>query len=214
MENIKDNLQIKLEDKFDPDLWVGWRAFRDYKFAGLNLIDEINALDPDLVIDVGCGHNRFKGHIKNLFGFDQEPFPFADQCQPIEKMNLRPGSADALLILGSIQFGSRDFVMRQIAHVIPWVKPGGYIVMRTMRNHYGRTPYPHKDAHYIWQPADIAEVTEKYQLEVVRGVDVDQVLNRQGDTVVSDRLVWWWKTPGTRIKYRIDPQTCEITERP
>jgi len=68
---MEDALTNTLKNKFDPKNWVGFAAFKNYKYSGENLIDEVNQLDPDLVIDVGCGHNRFKGRIKNLIGFDR-----------------------------------------------------------------------------------------------------------------------------------------------
>jgi hypothetical protein len=57
---------LDLSKKFNPSKWDGYMAFQHYTHSGMNLIDDVNALDADLVIDVGCGHNRFKGHIQNL----------------------------------------------------------------------------------------------------------------------------------------------------
>jgi hypothetical protein len=98
--------QERLNAKFNPEKWDGYLAFKNYIHSGINLIEDVNALEPDLVIDVGCGHNRFKGHIKNLIGFDPQPFPMIDLQSDIEGINFRPECADVLLILGSIQFGS------------------------------------------------------------------------------------------------------------
>ncbi len=209
----KNELQAALESKFDPKHWAGFRSFRDYVHSGVNLIDEINALDPDLVIDVGCGHNRFKGHIKNLIGFDQEPFPFVDIVCPTEYMNFRPGSADVVMCLGSVQFGDSELVYRQMDRVVSWVKPGGFIVMRTMRNHYGSANYTHRDAHYIWDQDDIDHVAQRHDLTMVKGIFVEKAMNKDRTRVISDRLVWWWQKPGQRQRYQIDPVTCGITER-
>jgi len=38
---------------------------KKYKYSGLGIIDEINALNPSNVLDVGCGYNEFKGKIQN-----------------------------------------------------------------------------------------------------------------------------------------------------
>ncbi len=43
---------------------------KKYKYSGLSIIDEVNALTPDNVLDVGCGFNEFKGKIQNLTGID------------------------------------------------------------------------------------------------------------------------------------------------
>jgi hypothetical protein len=78
---------MNLKEKFEPTSWKGYEAFSQYKYAGMNLIKDINSLDPDLVIDAGCGHNRFKGHITNLIGFDQSPFPYIDIMASFDDIN-------------------------------------------------------------------------------------------------------------------------------
>lgn len=209
------DLEKSLEDKFDPNKWQGYKAFESYKYSGINLIEEVNKLDPDLVIDVGCGHNRFKGHIKNLIGFDREPFPFADIYMSIDEINFRPESADVLLILGSIQFGTFDLVERHMDKVIKWLKPGGFIVMRCMQRHLRDVPYSHQNAHYIWKPEDIEYFTKKYDLTIHKGPWDENVFNfdEVKTKIINTRKVWWWKKPGILKKNTIDPYSCKISER-
>jgi len=39
-----------------------WQAeTKKFKYSGLAIIDEVNAMNPDNVIDIGCGYNEFKG---------------------------------------------------------------------------------------------------------------------------------------------------------
>lgn len=206
----QDELDEKLKLKFDPESWQGHTAFRSYKHAGINLVDEINALDPDLVIEVGCGHNRFKGHIQNLIGFDQQPFPFADLHMSTDHINFRRESADAILCLGSVQFGGKETVERHLDKIVSWLKPGGYMVMRTMLRHV--SDYPYQDIHYIWSNEDIEYFTEKYGLKIVQGPWEDKVFNKRKE-YISNRVVWWWQKPGERKKYNIDPITCDIQPR-
>lgn len=203
-------LNNNLADKFNPGAWAGWKAWKHYKHTGFNLIDEVNALDPDLVIDVGCGHNRFKGHIQNIIGFDQEPFPFVDIVSNIEDINFRKESVDVILALGSVQFGDRDLVCKHFAKVVDWVKPGGYIVMRTMRD--SLTPYHHQQAHYIWTDNDITSIGNMHNLEIVKGPFVENVRDA-ADQIKSTRMAWWYKKSGELKKYQIDPYNCEITQR-
>jgi hypothetical protein len=40
------------------------------EYEGNNLISTINALDPKLVLDLGCGYNKYKGLIKGVVGVD------------------------------------------------------------------------------------------------------------------------------------------------
>lgn len=194
--------QIK-KQKFDPSSWQGYRAFNNYQFTGINLVKEVNDLDPDLVLDVGCGHNRFKHHIKNIIGFDQQPFPFADMHVSIEQAPFRQECADVALCLGSVQFGTKDQVLHQIERIVSWVKPGGYIVMRTfveanrMQNLF-----------FEWDQGLIDFVQEKHLLTMHKGpvIETDQVTN-------THRRSWWWKKEGDLIRYQIDPNTCIRTER-
>jgi hypothetical protein len=191
--------------KFNPVRWDGHVAFRHYTHSGMNLIDEVNALDPDLVIDVGCGHNRFKGHIKNLIGFDPQPFPMADIQSDIQSINFREESADVLLVLGSIQFGTKEDVANDFNKVVKWLKPGGYIVMRTLYE-FKEEEIPYSDVHYVWTDDDIKELGESNNLTMVKGPFVDKAPK-------SSRLVWWWQKPGQLKKYSIDPISCTKLER-
>lgn len=204
-------LREQLAWKFNPNEWLGYQAFHQYINAGLNLIDEINALDPDLVVDAGCGHNRFKGHINNLIGFDQEPFPFADMHCSIEDAKFRPESVDVTLCLGSIQYGDKDLITRQLDNVVSWTKPGGFIVMRVVMNTGSDVDkwkwYEH--THYPWASKDIEEFTHKYGLHMFR----PPVYDTTTKTSVSERMVWWWQKPGELKRYKIDPMDCKITER-
>lgn len=196
---------LDLAKKFNPSKWDGYMAFQHYTHSGMNLIDDVNALDADLVIDVGCGHNRFKGHIKNLIGFDPQPFPMADLQSDIASINFRPESADVLLVLGSIQFGTRENVKQNLDKVVSWLKPGGYIVMRTLYQ-FNTKEIPYADVHYAWTDNDIEEFGASNKLTMIKGPFVDQAPK-------SSRLVWWWQKEGTLKKYSIDPITCVKKER-
>jgi hypothetical protein len=214
---MEDALTNTLKNKFDPKTWTGFNVFRYYKYSGKNLVNEINQLDPDLVIDVGCGHNRFKGHIKNLIGFDREPFPFADLHLGIDEINFRAESADVVLVLGSIQFGDFDLIERHMDKIVQWVKPGGFVVMRVMQDLYdgGTLPYPH--AHCIWTASNMEYFTKKYSFMIERGPWIEEVKDfvksRSELSVISTRKVWWWKKPGTLKKYSIDLLNCSLSER-
>lgn len=205
-----EELQDSLAKKFDPSYWSGWKAFRHYKYTGINLVEEVNALDPELVIDVGCGHNRFKGHIKNLIGFDQEPFPFADLISNVDDINFRKESADVILALGSLQFGSKEYVKTQVEKIVSWTKPGGFIVMRTMKDWFRNQDYPYSQKHFIWSEMDVEEITREFGLEIVKGIWEEQILNPRG-RVVSTRLAWWWQKPGVRTKQVINLENCRIS---
>jgi hypothetical protein len=208
MSEIND----KLEKKFDPEEWTGYKVFNQYTKTGRNLIDDVNILDPDLVIDVGCGHNRFKGKIKKLIGFDQEPFPFADLHMSIDEINFRPESADVVMCLGSVQFGTRDEVRTRMAKIASWVKPGGYIIMRTMNQFFKDRGYPYQEAHYIWTREDAELIGAENNLTVVKGVWEEMIVDAMGEEH-STRLSWWYQKPGVLKRYSIKVGNCDIFER-
>ena len=54
-------LDQKAQDKFYSKEWRS--NIHLFKHSGKNLINEINNLNPTLVIDAGCGINFFKGKI-------------------------------------------------------------------------------------------------------------------------------------------------------
>ena len=49
---------------------VWYPETKKFKYSGLSIIDEVNAMKPRAVIDIGCGYNEFKGKIDNLIGID------------------------------------------------------------------------------------------------------------------------------------------------
>lgn len=119
-----------LTKKYNPETWWG-DAYQEN--SGLEeMYDRINGLNPTLVIDAGCGRNKHKEHIKNLIGIDASPFPEVDIHCPILEAPFEPNCADAVLVLGSVQFISREYIIENMEKIISWVKPGGLIEMRVL----------------------------------------------------------------------------------
>ena len=119
-----------LTKRYNPDTWWG-DAYQEN--AGLEeMYARVNALDPNLVIDAGCGRNKHKKHIKNLIGIDASPFPEVDINCPILEATFQPNCADAVLALGSVQFISREYIIENMEKLISWVRPGGLIEMRVL----------------------------------------------------------------------------------
>jgi hypothetical protein len=161
--------QTTLPSRYNPSLWKG-NHFQEN--AGLEeMYARVNALNPTLVIDAGCGKNKHKPFIKNLIGFDASPYPDVDINCAILDAQFEPESADAVLCLGSIQYISREYILANVDKVINWVKPGGLIEMRVMLNDAFSQEYHSvydKDAvRYPWDDQLRNEITEKYNLEYV-----------------------------------------------
>jgi trans-aconitate methyltransferase len=161
--------QTTLPDRYRP---TGWKGNHFQENAGIEeMYARINALDPTLVIDAGCGKNKHKPFIKNLIGFDASPYLGVDMCCAILDAEFEPASADAVLCLGSIQYIDEEYILANIDKVISWVKPGGLIEMRVMLNDTVSQEYHKvydKDAvRYPWDDQLRNKITEKYNLEYV-----------------------------------------------
>ena len=119
-----------LPNKYNPDTWWGDEYQENAGFE--EMYNRINALNPNLVIDAGCGRNKHKNHIKNLIGFDASPYPEVDLHCAILDAPFDPNSADAVLALGSVQFISKEYIIENVERIVSWVKPGGLIEIRIL----------------------------------------------------------------------------------
>ena len=85
-------------------------------------------MNPDNVIDIGCGFNEFKGKIKNLTGID----PYNDRADiSVHTLDYNPDiEYDVAICLGSINFGSSDKILGELENVVSMVKSGGFLYFR------------------------------------------------------------------------------------
>ena len=101
---------------------------KKYKYSGLSIIDEVNALNPEHVLDVGCGYNEFKGKIHNLTGIDPYNSRADDMVHTLDyKTHIK---YDVIICLGSINFGSTDKIIKELQHVVSLSKEGGLLIFR------------------------------------------------------------------------------------
>ena len=106
-----------------------WQAeTKKYKYSGLSIIDEVNALKPRKVIDLGCGYNEFKGKIDNLIGVD----PYNKKADITSSILGYKTSEkfDVAICLGSINFGSSDKIIAELASAVNLVTDGGLLYFR------------------------------------------------------------------------------------
>jgi len=111
-------------DNYFSTLWTS--NITQYKYSGWALIDKINP--NELVLDVGCGFNEFKRHIPKLVGIDPAN-DCADFKLPIEHFR-NDIKFDVAFCLGSINFGSEETILNQIACVINCLKHKSRIYWR------------------------------------------------------------------------------------
>jgi len=143
-----------------------WQAeTKKFKYSGLAIIDEVNDMNPDNVIDIGCGYNEFKGKIKNLVGID----PYNDRAD-IKSQVLdyqTDVEYDVAICLGSINFGSSDKIISELEHVVDMVKPGGFLYFRVNPG----IQHDKKEAKWInfydWDPVFISNVAQHIKCDVL-----------------------------------------------
>jgi hypothetical protein len=138
---------------------------KKWKYSGLKLIDEVNALNPRSVLDVGCGYNEFKGKIQNLTGID----PYNDLADyKISIMDFRPNEKfDVILCLGSINFGSQDKITAEIAKTVHLLEDGGTIFFRVNPGVSHGRPESRWIEFFAWNVPFIIELAEKFNLKIL-----------------------------------------------
>jgi hypothetical protein len=101
---------------------------KKYKYSGLAIIDQVNALNPSAVLDLGCGYNEFKGKIQNLTGVD----PYNKKADvTAHTLDYESDTEyDVTICLGSINFGSTDKIFKELQQAVSLTRTGGLIFFR------------------------------------------------------------------------------------
>jgi SAM-dependent methyltransferase len=161
LRKIVDDLSERYILRFFSEIWKPRTG--DYEHTGWELADEVNKLNPQKVLDVGCGYHPFKGRIQNLIGID----PYnncADYEVDILDYKVKPESHDVIIALGSINFNSKDEIEARFAHCINLLAPGGKFYLRA------NPGITHKTGPYVeifpWSFEVVNEFAEKYNLKL------------------------------------------------
>jgi hypothetical protein len=179
---------VNLSKKYPDDYESISQRMLGFEHSGLNLVDEVNALNPNLVVDVGCGVNYFKNKITNLIGFDVVDYPGVDFVCAVEDMSVVPGSVDVALALGSLQYTTRQQVHKDLSKIVSWLRPGGLIVVRN-RQFVSESESAHSEYGYRWSQQWFEKIGSDFGLHVVKGPLIDTNTNVPG----IERIVWWWQ---------------------
>jgi len=160
VRSVVDDLSERYILRFFSEIWKPRTG--DYEHTGWELADEINALEPERVLDVGCGYHPFKGRIHNLVGID----PY-NNCADYEVdiLEYRVNHYyDVIMALGSINFNSRDDVEARFSHCVNLLRPGGRFYLRA------NPGITHKTGPYVeifpWTFEVVNEFAEKYNLRL------------------------------------------------
>ena len=161
LRSIVDDLSERYILRFFSEIWKPRTG--DYEHTGWDLADEINKLNPERVLDVGCGYHPFKGRINNLIGID----PYnncADYEVDILDYKVKPESHDVIIALGSINFNSRDEIQARFSHCVDLLKTGGKFYLRA------NPGITHKTGPYVeifnWTFEVVNEFAEMYNLHL------------------------------------------------
>ena len=161
LRSIVDDLSERYILRFFSEIWKPRTG--DYEHTGWELANEINKLNPQKVLDVGCGYHPFKGRIQNLIGID----PYnncADYEVDILDYKVKTQSHDVIIALGSINFNSRDDIESRFSHCVDLLKPGGRFFLRANPGITHRTG-PYVDV-FPWTFEVANELAEKYNLHL------------------------------------------------
>jgi len=160
LRDITADLSERYILRFFSEIWKPRTG--DYEHTGWELADEINKLNPERVLDVGCGYHPFKGRINNLIGID----PY-NNCADYEVdiLDYRVNhSYDAIMALGSINFNSQDEIEARFAHCVNLLKTGGKFYLRANPGILHKTG-PYVDI-FPWSFEVANSFAEKYNLNL------------------------------------------------
>jgi SAM-dependent methyltransferase len=160
LRGITDDLSERYILRFFGEIWKPRTG--DYEHTGWELADEINKLNPERVLDVGCGYHPFKGRIQNIVGID----PY-NNCADYEVDILEyrvKHQYDVIIALGSINFNSQDEIEQRFAHCVSLLKTGGRFYLRA------NPGITHKTGPYVeifpWTFEVVNEFAEQYNLHL------------------------------------------------
>ena len=160
----EDEIDVAILKKYFTTVWHP--KHKKYKYSGLSIVDEINNMNLDNVLDIGCGFNEFKGKINNLTGIDAYNNRADHQ---VHLMDYNPGDKvyDAIICFGSINFGSVTKIIAEMKKAVSLVKDGGLLYFRVNPG----IQHDPEEAHYIdffeWTPEFIFNISHALGCEII-----------------------------------------------
>jgi len=158
---IVDTISERYILRFFGEIWKP--RTDDYSHTGWSLVEEINALKPRAVLDVGCGYHPFKGRIDNLVGID--PYnDAADYQVDILEYKVKH-KYDVIIALGSINFNSQDEIEARFGHCVNLLETSGKFYLRA------NPGIAHKAGPYVeifpWSFEIVNDFAEKFNLKLL-----------------------------------------------
>ena len=158
LESITADLSERYINRFFGEIWKPRTG--DYDYTGWQLAEEVNALNPRSVLDVGCGYHPFKGRINNLVGID----PYNNCADYMVDILDYTGSHDVVIALGSINFNSKDEIEARFKKCVDLLDTNGKFYLRA------NPGITHKTGPYVdifpWSFEVVKEFADKYNLKL------------------------------------------------
>jgi len=153
---------------------------KKFKYSGLTLVDEVNALNPTSVLDAGCGCNEFKGKIHNLIGID----PYNKNADiSVSITDYHPKEKfDVVLALGSINFGSTSKIFSELEHVVKLCHSNATLFFRVNPGLQHTPPESQWISFYPWD--------SNFVINCARELNVD-ILDLRNDS--KNRMYFVWR---------------------
>jgi len=153
---------------------------KKFKYSGLTLIDEVNALNPTSVLDAGCGYNEFRGKIDNLIGID----PYNKNADiNVSITDYHPKEKfDVVLALGSINFGSTSKIFSELEHVVKLCHSNATLFFRVNPGLQHTPPESQWISFYPWD--------SNFVINCARELNVD-ILDLRNDS--KNRMYFVWR---------------------
>ena len=160
---IADAIDNAVLEQYFSKVWQP--ETKKFKYSGLSIIDEVNAMKPREVIDIGCGYNEFKGKIDNLIGID----PYNDRADiKTSVVDYKTDTKyDVAICLGSINFGSTDKIIEELTAVVNLTSASGLIYFRVNPGRQHDAPESKWINFYDWDPVFISNIAKYLDCRLV-----------------------------------------------
>ena len=160
---LTEEIDEKVLEKYFSKIWQP--QTKKYKYSGLGIVDEANALKPRHVLDIGCGYNEFKGKINNLVGIDPYNSRADVNCTILEYQPEH--KFDLVISYGSINFGSTDKILNEISKALSITEDGGYLYFRVNPGKMHDKPEAKWIDFFEWTPEFIMTISQFFGCEIL-----------------------------------------------
>ena len=163
LEQYSEAIDNACLDRYFSTYWQN--DMKKWKYSGVSLIEEVNNLKPRAVLDVGCGYNEFKGKIDNLIGID----PYNDNADfKLGTLEYHTDQKfDVILCLGSVNFGSKDKIIAEVAKCVNLLAEGGTMFFRVNPGVQHDRSEADWIEFYAWNVPFIIELSEMFNLKIL-----------------------------------------------